>query len=196
MKWFTETKKRRSTGPQPATKSGRRPAGSVRALFCDWAQKAQPGNKNGHKEMCLKARCASGQTLTTCSKSDVQEHARCADAQVRRRAERAGTRSTQARGARRRAERASARTTQACGRAETRGACKRAEHASTRARGRALQPAVRSGLSLLVRARPEVRGSAPRWRRARRRSPEAQGVPRAPKDSRQALEAQPGRNES
>ena len=76
--------------------------------------------------MCLKARRAPGQTLTTCSKSDVREHARYADAQVRRRAESAGARGTQARGARRRAGRASARSTQA------RGARRRVEHASAR----------------------------------------------------------------
>ena len=88
--------------------------------LCDWARKSQPGNRIGHKEMCLKARRASGQTLTTCSKSDVREHARCADAQLRRRTKRAGAQSTQARGARRRAVRAGARSTQARGRAGAR----------------------------------------------------------------------------
>ena len=105
------------------------------------------------------------------------------------RAQHASTRGAQARGACTRAEHASTRG------AQTRGAFKRAERASTRARGRALQPAVRSGLSLLVRAHPEIRGSVPRWRRARRRSSGHRASP-APKDSRQALEPQPGRIES
>ena len=81
-------------------------------LQCDWVREAQPGNRIGHKEMCLKARRASGQTLATCSKSDVREHAKCADALRAT----AGARSTQARGKRRRAERASAQSTQARGR--------------------------------------------------------------------------------
>ena len=96
--------------------------------------KSPTGKHNRTQRNVLKARRASGQALTTCSKSDVREHARCADAQVRRRAERPGAQSTQARGARGRARRASARSTQARGARRRAG---RASARSTQARGRA-----------------------------------------------------------
>ena len=137
------------------------------------------------KKICLKARRASGQTPTTCSKSDVREHARCADAQVRRRAKRTGARSTQACGARRRAGRASARSTQA------RGARRQVERASARsmqARGRAgafcSRPSGPAFLFSFGRARKFADrcrgGGAPGV------GPQGHRASPAPKDSRQA----------
>ena len=111
-------------------------------------------------------RCAGAETRGACGRA---EHASMRGAQTRgacKRAEHASTRGAQAR---RRAERASARSTQARGRA------------GARARGRALQPAVRSGLSLLVWAHPELRGSVPRWRRARCRSQGHRASPAPPR---------------
>ena len=155
----------------------------VRAYECDWARKAQPGNRNRTQRNVFES--------TTCVRSDahdVQQVRRTGARQVRRRAnaqtrgacgraKHASTRVAQTRGACRRAEHASTRG------AQTRDACKRAEHASTQgaqsraAASRPVRPfSSRSGTPKRSRVGAAVAARPASVPRGTGRSPRPQGL--------------------